>query len=441
MSFDPEKFHNDLYSETPLLIGKIHWYLVRAETELYNLSFIENEDQTVKETEFGRAVGQDVMSWWINKMEKQHQKLALATQKTLDASQKLKEEWMKFRDNSNIMSYPDLISGIKKFLNLNKSEIEVLYEYVLNLHKKNLLAPTILFSYRVWGTSRRSDRQISIKENTPEENQELFKRIILIAFGLATRDGLTLDESKVELADEVSNYTDGVYPKTISIDQAIYRTIGRALERITQYFELLRDSLRNILIEITLFIEKKNLLSNTEFLTKFIEKIRIKERVENQLWDFKQTLPMWYTTGDQKHHDEIDFCEQIASYSNKDGGVLIIGISNSDRKVVGIEDLENKIKFTTNVLGRYLEYPKDFVKFQQLRLKDKSGKEKDCLIIEISQTSEVVAVNDDGKYSYPIRENTGLKRESLNQIESFKKSIVQDNFNFILEIEQITNQN
>ena len=69
------------------------------------------------------------------------------------------------------------------------------------------------------------------------------------------------------------------------------------------------------------------------------------DRIENQLWDFKETFEMWHIKNKEKEESKIKFCEQIAAFANVNGGVLIVGITNKPpRRVIGIQDLENKLK-------------------------------------------------------------------------------------------------
>jgi len=65
-------------------------------------------------------------------------------------------------------------------------------------------------------------------------------------------------------------------------------------------------------------------------------------RIETQLWDFKETLEMWHAKHKEKEEAEVKFGEQIAAFANTNGGVLIIGITDKPpRKVIGVQDLES----------------------------------------------------------------------------------------------------
>lgn len=67
-------------------------------------------------------------------------------------------------------------------------------------------------------------------------------------------------------------------------------------------------------------------------------------RVEDQLWDFTQTLEMWKATDfNIKQKRKIEFCEDIAGFANAQGGVIILGITDKiPRKKIGLKKLKKK---------------------------------------------------------------------------------------------------
>ena len=78
-----------------------------------------------------------------------------------------------------------------------------------------------------------------------------------------------------------------------------------------------------------------------------------------------------------KKKKEVEFCEDVTSFANMEGGVLIIGISNKiPRNVTGIEDLENKMKYTKDVIMKGISYPRELTHFHVLTLEDKFGIDK-----------------------------------------------------------------
>ena len=103
--------------------------------------------------------------------------------------------------------------------------------------------------------------------------------------------------------------------------------------------------------------------------------------------------------------------------------------------MVGITDLENKLKNTYEVLDRYIEPRTDFVQRQQLILTNDEGEAVNCLIILIAQTKDVIAVKDKGRYSHPKRLETGLDRDSYEAIYKTKTKVPVDNFDFGRDLE------
>ena len=109
---------------------------------------------------------------------------------------------------------------------------------------------------------------------------------------------------------------------------------------------------------------------------------------------------------------KVTFAEDVASFANVSGGVLIIGV-NDKREVVGIGkggQLENRLKFARDVIAEHVEYDREIASFRQVAVGEK-GNEKICLIVVVSQACEAVAVSDGrGHYSYPVRRETGITR-------------------------------
>ncbi|MCP8309008.1 MAG: ATP-binding protein [archaeon] len=165
-------------------------------------------------------------------------------------------------------------------------------------------------------------------------------------------------------------------------------------------------------------------------------------RVESQLWDFKETLEMWQIRATKdKQEAEVKFCEQIVALANAKGGVLIIGVTDKPpRRIVGVQDLENRLKSTKSVLKRYVNYVGDYVHFQEIPMKNEEGQDKSCLIIAVAQTRNVVAVRDHcGRFTYPIRLETGLERADYDKIKNLKRNVLHDNYDYILDLKQFLN--
>ena len=151
---------------------------------------------------------------------------------------------------------------------------------------------------------------------------------------------------------------------------------------------------------------------------------------------------------EQEKEKEIEFCEDVASFANMQGGVLIIGISNqTPRKVIGLDDLENKMKYAKDIIRKGINNARSFTHFQVLPLEDEQGMEKLCLLIIIKQTMDVVEVNNKKVIkkgsttstiilpTYPIRSETGITRVSRHDVSNSKKHLEHDNHQFIILLE------
>ena len=224
---------------------------------------------------------------------------------------------------------------------------------------------------------------------------------------------------------------------TVNKDALLRRTSHAVLGELAAYFEFLRQSLRNIVIDAEQYKTQARLLYKESFWETFVTKAMSERRVETQIWDFKNTLEMWHCDAEKKTDFQIDFAEHVASFANADGGILIIGITDKfPRKPVGIKDLENKIKSAKLALNTFIQRPCS-VHFQQITLKDSNSKYFNCLIIAIADASSVVKVkHKDGKFSYPLRQGTGKIRSDFETISSSKKRGIQhDNYDFLQSLE------
>lgn len=436
-----------------MVLGKVHWYILKAANEMYRREYKieEKEDNgsTIKfvkmgVTPFGEEVEQDEIHWWVFKKEDKIDELFEKTKNLLAPVQRLKDHSDAFATKFFPKSYKELVHQIKEFTEQHAKEIIALHDYVFWLSNKNVLAPKILFTSRVWGGTRLSDRTIETADSI-EKDQETVKKCTELAVGLRKRSGLSIGMVYSDIASSIADSFDPEErPATIDVpkDVLLERTSRLVLNKLATYFEFIRQSLRNILLDIDKFKTEDRLLYNEPFWMRFVTKAMSNKRVETELWDFKETLRMWHCTGDKKIAFEIDFAEQVGSYANAKGGVLIIGITDEfPRKIVGVLDLESKIKSAKAALDKYINSPYS-VHFQQIVLKDDTGKDCDCLIVAIADASHVVAVKDkQGKFSYPVRQGTGKNRSSFEAISLSKREvgIQHDNYKFLSSLDAFVN--
>lgn len=186
------------------------------------------------------------------------------------------------------------------------------------------------------------------------------------------------------------------------------------------------------------------MLRSDAFWNRFIKKVKDSPKTEQSQWDFKQTLNMWHLSQDNKKDEaELKFAELVAGFANANVGVVIIGVTNTPpRKLVGVGDdlvaLEGRQKYTRDVIAKYIQYPRDIVHFQLVNVVDENETRKICLLLVIARTSETVAVKDNqGRFTYPVRFETGLSRVDSSQILTKKLVLKSDSFDFIQSFNQM----
>ena len=147
--------------------------------------------------------------------------------------------------------------------------------------------------------------------------------------------------------------------------EVIARASSLVLDEFAIFFEWIRNSLRNVLLDIDKCVSQRNLMHSDLFWRRFISAAVHTKKHETQLWDFKETLTVWHAKGDAKNAAKVTFAEEVASFANAQGGVLVLGVKDS-REIVGIGsggELESRLKFARDILAERLEYPRDVVTF------------------------------------------------------------------------------
>jgi len=148
-----------LFSETTLKLGEIHWTLLMSASVMDSRRW---QEPNYKTTSFGQEVGLDEIHWWVFEKEPDVDELLVRTERTLEGAQALKQSASKVK-NHEPQSYGDLLLTLKDFAEQHRAEIDSLHEYVSWLMKRDVMAPRMLFTYRVWGSTRMSDRRISVE--------------------------------------------------------------------------------------------------------------------------------------------------------------------------------------------------------------------------------------------------------------------------------------
>ena len=441
-----------LFSDPTLMLGEIHWALLKSASAMDSKRWNVIEATigcTYEDTDFGKEVGMDEIHWWIFEKETDVDELLANTEWTLKAAHALKNASAKLKGREPD-SYRGLLMTLRDFAEQHRAEIDSLHGYVGWLMNRDVMAPRILFTYRVWGSTLMSDRRIDV-EGEENARSDISKLQTLTEIVLGVRQGRHLvydnvyNEIGLEIYEsvepgEMSGNAEFVVPE----NYVLRRTGYEVYENCETYFTEIRASLRNIVVDIGKFKEQRDLFQSDKFWREFITKARNVKTSEPQLWDFKETLTMWHVKNDpERRAAKVIFAEDIASFANVSGGVLIVGV-NDKREIVGIgqdHELENRLKFARDVIAQYIKYDREIVTFRQVAIGER-GKEKNCLIVVVSQACEAVAVSDGlGRYSYPVRRETGISREDPGDVPVRKLYLKSDNRDFMHQLKQFIKDN
>ena len=350
---EKNEVHEALFSETTLKLGEIHWTLLKSESVMDSRRW---QEPNYKTTSFGQEVGLDEIHWWVFEKEPDVDELLVRTERTLEGAQALKQSASKVK-NHEPQSYGDLLLTLKDFAEQHRAEIDSLHEYVSWLAKRDVMAPRMLFTYRVWGSTRMSDRRISVEgqENAGSDINKL-RELTEIVLGVRNGGMLVHDLARMEIGFSIFDSLEPQEQKgdgeiIIPQDRLIRRTSHGVYENCSTYFTEIRDSLRNIKIDIEKVKEQRALFESDEFWREFITKARNVKTSEPQLWDFKETLTVWHVKTDaEKRRAKVQFAQDVASFANTSGGVLIVGV-NDKREIVGVgsgHELENRLKVASD---------------------------------------------------------------------------------------------
>lgn len=283
---NPYDEHERLFSGTGLKLGKTLWYMLNAAQEIERRTYIVQPNGKVSRelTKFRKEVGKDEIYWWIYKKESDVEELQIKVKQTLLSLQNLKESANKL-EFYGIQTYADLVTVLANFTEARKAQIDDLHEFAVWLHRKDPLCPAILFTYRVWGSTRIADRWLELDTpNLGDESVEVIRRLTEIAYGLFqrfsyTRFSVTMDIGAEMYDSDPENYR----PQEIPENRVISRTANKVLKEFAVFFEELRDSLRNIELDIEKHLAEKNLLKSESFWRNFIIKLKTPGRLES-IW-------------------------------------------------------------------------------------------------------------------------------------------------------------
>jgi hypothetical protein len=448
-----EKVHGALFSDATLALGELHWTVLKAartmDRERWDKVELDFGCQ-YEDTELGKEIGMDEIHWWIFEKEPDVDELLAKSEEALKAAQALKVASVKLKAKEP-ESYEKLLLSLRDFAEQHRNEIYTLREYVMWLAKRHPMASRILFTYRVWGSTRMADREMNVDdEETARSDMSKLRAVTEIVLGVRHRGWLVYDKVEGELGYEIYESMD---PEEIANNAVIVVPEGRVVRRTAYevyencatYFTETRDSLRNIVVDISKMKEQRDLFQSDKFWREFIPKAAKVKTAEPQLWDFKETLTVWHPVKieEDRRKAKVTFAEDVASFANTSGGILVVGVNNK-REIVGIGDgkeVENRLKVARDVIAAHIHYDHEIASFRQVVIGQR-GEEKVCLVVVISQAYEAVAVNDGaGRFSYPVRRETGINRVSREDVPIGKLHLKSDNRDFMRELDQFVRDN
>ncbi len=332
------------------------------------------------------------------------------------------------------------------FCDSHTTEIDALLEYVTWLEARDPRAPRILFTYRVWGSTRMADRTVELPDDdSPSEDfQKLLAEIVLGVRGAFRRK---MDEIYSEIAYEIYE-SDPEYESDIHVAEGtlIRRTSSEVYIDCEIYFAEIRRSLRNIVLDAEKFDEQRDLTESDAFWREFVSKASQRKGTERQLWDLKETLSMWHILdATAKEAAKVELGEDIAAFANTTGGVLVVGVTDKTREIVGVSgarnELENRLKFANDVIARVVERGVSITKIRHVPV-EVNGQSRVIVIILVAQSRKAVGVDTGGgRYTYPVRRETGKSLVSRDEAGTSKMYLKSDNYDFLKSVATFVREN
>jgi predicted amidohydrolase len=264
MDLDFEKEHEILFSGTSFTLGKVQWYLSRADFLIEEASKIPNTERGIRAfrpvsstlTDFGEEAYGEEIHWWVFQQELDHPELLRRTEITYEAVQRL-EKKAEYLLSFESGSYEGLIKKLNNFCEENSSEIQCLFDYTEWLAGKDPRAPVILYSFEGgWSCTQLSHRMRNVDyEKSPEYLLKMQKICTEYALGLRDNMGFRREQIFSDMcADQADNF-DGEYPTSIRIDNKVLniRTSHAVIIEFFTFIKNVRDCIRKIILEIDSF--------------------------------------------------------------------------------------------------------------------------------------------------------------------------------------------
>lgn len=288
----PEHSHRTaLFNAEVLNLGRLQWFLENGDTTIHR-EFWESEDSKVR-TQFGNELNGDAIYWWVAKAGIDRNELRGRTEVALEAAELFKVATKDLKYNAAEFSYYDeFLARLQEAAIELHPQIALIETYAQWLHSHDPKGPGILFSYRVWGSTRRSERHAElVSESVDEEPPETIESLSLAVLGLWSNRLYTFDRELFYKGDAFYSSHEGETQRFSVSESRLMRPVARyALDQFAEYAIFLRDSLRNILLEIEKYEAQEQKILSDEFLRRFVDAARNSPKQETLHWDFKKTL-------------------------------------------------------------------------------------------------------------------------------------------------------
>jgi hypothetical protein len=154
---------------------------------------------------------------------------------------------------------------------------------------------------------------------------------------------------------------------------------------------------------------------------------------------------MWHCKNEAKQDAKVEFAEDIAAFANTKGGVLVLGVTDKTREIVGVSgsraELENRVKFASDVIASLVERGDRITKLRQVAI-EVNGARRIVIVVLVAQTSGVIGVhNGAGQYTFPVRRETGKALVSKSDVAGGKTLIKSDNYDFLKNLATFVREN
>jgi len=436
--------HSRLQGTKAVILGEIHLILEQAdcETEKGRPQPVDpSRDveaftlEELRHSPLEEGIGLDAIRWWVTKRDSNPEELLARTEQIIPVVGRVKESAQKIR--IDIKSYEDIIDNIVEFSERNEKDLASILAYVEWLRERATLAPLILYDYRSWGTTRLSEQRARTGNQLVRDSDSLLKCTEIVV-GLR-RLGYTIHDVDVEMIDEIfSSARDMDAPPPLpQMEAVLTRTAYKVRHRLFDYLDCLQRAMRNVVVEIKTLQEDDAEAENPEFWSDFI-KWSSEQPVETELWDFKATLDIWHVPGDKKAEADLELAEDVASFANARGGVIIVGVTNKEpRQIVGIGQnrLEERIIAAKESIMRHVDRPVDFIRICVVPLILGGKGELTCLALAIKRTSAPVGVRDQTRrFAYAFKIAAGKQRLTWEAVMETKKDLSTERFAFIPDL-------